>query len=353
MAFNAELAQRQLIQMYQQAYMQLLNTIITKQARGNATAFYGVLIRDIERILGQLNFATDTWAQTALPKIYRQGIAIVNQTLVQAGQRPGLTLGLAGVHRRSIEVIAQNFTMNMRDATQYVGRHIRDEWRRTTLEVITGREATGDTLREAKQNFLHRIGEQGLEAFRDVRGRHWRLDAYADMAVRSTGREATNVAQLNQIREVGNDLVQFTEHSNPCEICAPLEGRVYSISGEDPRYPALDIAFGEGYANIHPNCRHSLRAYIPDLDDAPRETLQKSNRSFERDPRSQAEKERYEAEQSRRAAQRATRLQWEKYRAWLPDDTPTTLSAFGRMKAAGSERYNELQQLFRQVRAEQ
>ncbi len=354
MPFDAQRAMDQLIGIYRGAYTELLERIISKEARGNVVGFERSLLRDTDRLLRQLDGVTEEWAKTALPKIYQQEINAVNNVWRQAGvEPPPLSAGFGRVHRRAVEVLAQNMIDNLRDATQYVGRRTRDKWRRATLDVLATQESTGQTLREAKQSFLHKVGEEGFGAFRDVRGRVWRMDAYADMVIRSTGAETTNTALINQMRGIGNNYVQFTSHQNPCEICAPLEGRVYCIDGSDSRYPALDVAFSEGYANIHANCRHSLRGYVPEFDPEPQKTMRESNRSFDRDPRTQAEKERYEATQRIKAQQRADRKQWEEYRAWLPNDTPESFSSFRRMKQAESERFKELQSDFRTARAQE
>jgi len=353
MPFNPDLAVEQLVGMYRDAYIRLLEKITEKQVRGTETAFQRALLRDVDKILKDLDESTEEWAKQVVPKRYRGIQEDVLQTYKRAGIEPPAAAAEFGrVHRRSMEVLAENLVDNLHEATAFVGRRIRDQWRRTTLEVIGDRRPTGETLREARDAFAQRMSEQGFESFRDRAGRQWRLDAYADMAVRASDREVANTALINQNREFGNDLVQFSEHTNPCEICAPLEGRVYSISGESEDYPALDVAFSEGYANIHPNCKHVLAPYVPALDDDPEATKQKSNRSFERDPRTQAEKERYEREQKEKARERQDRKQWERYRAHMPDETPESFSVFRRMKQADSDRFRELQSDYRTVRQE-
>ena len=57
--------------------------------------------------------------------------------------------------------------------------------------------------------------------------------------------------------------VTIPTHFPTCELCAPYQGRIYSISGKDERFPRLfDTAFAGGYANIHPNCQHVVTPYI-------------------------------------------------------------------------------------------
>lgn len=44
------------------------------------------------------------------------------------------------------------------------------------------------------------------------------------------------------------------------------QGRVYSISGEDKRFPALyETALKHGYSLIHPNCRHEFIPYFKEF----------------------------------------------------------------------------------------
>src|SRR5690606_28767454 len=152
----------------------------------------------------------------------------------------------ARVHRAAIRVVAENFIDEMDDAHRFVARRIRDGWRRAQLEALSERFTTGQTLRQAQKNLATIIADQGLGAFRDSAGRTWRLESYVEMAARTSSREATNLGLTTQLRTMNRDLVQMSWHADTCEDCARVQGRVYSISGRDPRYPPLSRAFG-GY----------------------------------------------------------------------------------------------------------
>ena len=297
MSFNADLAAEQLAGIYQRSYDRILERVARKTSAGNVTAYERTLLRDIDAILAELDTYSQQYVRQVIPKSYRQS----QQNIIGWMNARGLPIepvvaGFGGVHRAAIDVLAQNMYDNLRDANNFVGRRIRDQWRRVQLEVTTETLAEGRTLREARRRLLEVVADEGLGSFRDAKGRVWRMDSYAKMVSRSTTREATNLGRMNQLRELGRDLVQFSSHSSPCEICAPLENRVYSMSGEDTRYPKLDVAFGD-YANIHPNCKHSVSPYVEDLDDNPEQTREQSNRPFDEDPRSAAEVAQYEREQ--------------------------------------------------------
>lgn len=50
------------------------------------------------------------------------------------------------------------------------------------------------------------------------------------------------------------DLVYIPSHNLSCPKCMNWQGRVYSVSGKDKRYPKLDEAYSNGMG--HPNCKH-------------------------------------------------------------------------------------------------
>jgi hypothetical protein len=89
-----------------------------------------------------------------------------------------------------------------------------------------------------------------------VNGRHFTLNYYAELVARTRLRESQTEATKNMSQEYDCDLVQMSRHSNPCsEICKPVEGNIYSLSGTDPDYPVLTA---EDEPPLHPNCEHSI-----------------------------------------------------------------------------------------------
>lgn len=53
-----------------------------------------------------------------------------------------------------------------------------------------------------------------------------------------------------------------------CKLCGAYQGKVYSISGKDKRFPALfKTVLRNGYALPHPNCRHEFIPYFEAMED--------------------------------------------------------------------------------------
>ena len=106
------------------------------------------------------------------------------------------------------------------------------------------------------------------------------VDKYAEMLARTTRTETQNLAMLGKALDDGNDLVECSTISPTCPTCAIYQGRIYSISGNTPGYPALyKTAFRNGYSCIHPNCRHQFFPYNPKFHtEEERKELEKNSR---------------------------------------------------------------------------
>lgn len=65
---------------------------------------------------------------------------------------------------------------------------------------------------------------------------------------------------LNLCKEINTDLVEMSSHGSCCAECAKYEGRVFSISGEDARFPKLpEQVFSLG--GIHEGCSHTFHPF--------------------------------------------------------------------------------------------
>lgn len=88
---------------------------------------------------------------------------------------------------------------------------------------------------------------------------NYNIKNYADLVARTKYMQSQVDGTINLATEYGSDLVQVSDHNTTCRICAEYEGKVFSISGNDKRFPPLNIGFP-----LHPNCMHSLTVYFAD-----------------------------------------------------------------------------------------
>ena len=61
--------------------------------------------------------------------------------------------------------------------------------------------------------------------------------------------------------------MKMTTMPQCCKLCGAYQGKVYSISGKDKRFPALfKTVLRNGYALPHPNCRHEFIPWFEEIE---------------------------------------------------------------------------------------
>lgn len=144
--------------------------------------------------------------------------------------------------------------------------------------VVTG----AATRQQQAQQALNRIADRGITGFVDRGNRAWKADTYVEMAMRTELRDVRIAGHTDRLQQYGHDLVQVSGHKHGCELCAPWEGAILSLSGmvvgviQAPNVltgepvmvevkGTLDDARAAGLH--HPNCAHSYVAYQPGVTD--------------------------------------------------------------------------------------
>lgn len=268
-----------------------------------------------------------------------------------------LTMNLMG------EITEATATVSASLESMLIGRTTPDILRRVGLEQVTGMEAVGSGPFQVTRQFIEALRREGVTAFIDRAGRRWSLHTYGSMVLRTTSRQAEVLSALT--KDPAQDLYKISSHNTTCKLCAPYEGRVYSVSGTDPDFPALVDAFGKidpagpnslanSWLNIHPGCLHVLVPWTP-AGRTPEE-IQK-NKDFSNparnpysvDPRSQKQIEAYRRKEAGRRKWLETYRQWEDYRIAIPEDTPKTFATFQKHKLAGDEKYQDWVQKYREA----
>lgn len=271
-------------------------------------------------------------------------IAIMEQL---ANNLQGELMEMAGTAKRSVESV---FT---------IARLENDPYRKLALEQILRQEAAGKPWIKSSQDFVKELETNGITGFTDKAGRKWSMQAYGNMAVRTTARQAEVAALLTSDEY---DLWQITKVGTTCPVCAPLEGRVYSKSGTNPDYPPLTIAFGKvdpygsddlsnTYLNIHPNCLHSLVKYTTIGKSAERIQKDKDFSSIEknplnRDPRTKKQIAAYREKEKNRQQLLRDMKQHKEYRAILGNDIPKDFAKFRELKYNNAEKWDKIHILY-------
>ncbi|MFD9863478.1 phage minor capsid protein [Streptomyces alboflavus] len=211
---------------------------------------------------------------------------------------------------RSIDRLAAETVQLVTATHRGILRAVEDVYRRV-VAAVSGTPLLGiDTRRQATQRAVQQFTDRGIGSFTDKAGRTWSMTTYAEMAVRtSTGRAAVE-AHADRLRAANVGLVVVSDAPHECPLCKRWEGTVLALDGpdgprtveaehtvEDGRTVRVRVAGSLDEARLaglqHPNCRHSVSAYLPGVTVLPVEQAQ--------DPAG------YEATQRQRAIERSIR----------------------------------------------
>lgn len=134
------------------------------------------------------------------------------------------------------------------------------------MQVSTGTMS----WQQAVKASIKDLGSKGLQVIHYESGRKDALDVAARRAVLTGVSQTVGALQITQAGQLGVDLVEVSAHpgarntgTGPANH-ASWQGKIYSISGSDPKYPSLVevTGYGTGPGLYGWNCRHDMYPYI-------------------------------------------------------------------------------------------
>lgn len=245
----------------------------------------GDLRRAVETVTEALQEDADGAIARALATAYDRGAqsALADLGALPEGQRAFVRQQLPNAP--AVDRLAASMTEDTRPLYQRITRVIVDAYRSIVARVSGAQILTGRTRRQASQEALDQFASRGITGFVDKAGRSWQLASYAEMAVRSVTARAVIEGHTDQLTAAGIDLVIVSDAPLNCPLCEPWEGEILTLTGSDSPHTvrarhavtdrpravhvagSLRAARAEGL--MHPNCRHSLSAYLPGVTAQP------------------------------------------------------------------------------------
>lgn len=278
--------EQELYNLYEQGFEKVLAILLQKQKLGKYDEYEKVILFEINKILNNIERETLSYSKKDIPTLYEWNRANI---LTAAGVTE--IPSMVGIDKRAIIELQKVFDGQIFDGISQVKKNIHSVVRKMALE----QKISGGKLKQKVSDAVEFLAKQNIFTFEDKLGRVYSLESYAEMAIKTIQSAAINKSVFNASLQLKNDLVKMSSHSTSCPLCAMYQGRIYSISGKDKKYPALSIINGRNvinYGTIHPHCRHRFTVYIQNLDDNAKENKKISNNPFI-DNRTEEQKKNY------------------------------------------------------------
>ncbi|MFY7069592.1 phage minor capsid protein [Nocardiopsis changdeensis] len=244
----------------------------------------------------------------------------------------------------AIQALAAALVRDVGQVVQNILRDTLDAYRSAIAGATARMLAGGQTRRDATQAAWAALVNRGILGFTDRSGRRWRLSSYVEMATRTASARAAVEGQTSRLEDLGVKYVYVSDHAQECQLCRPWEGKIL-FRGEAtvgtaapnplrPRawvtvHPAGTLAEARAAGLFHPNCRHSVSAYLPGVTQIPRATAQPEQykarmrqREIERKIRKWKEQEAAATTDEAKKAARRKVLDWQREMRKHLDDHP-------------------------------
>lgn len=225
-------------------------------------------LRQYQTVLAELGDEAAAWIETNIPRAYNIGLQFADHGAHNI-RRAGINLQrrqrevFSQVHREAVAAITEEMLRSTEYALAQIGRRVDDVFRRVGMEEVARGIVAGRTRRDVTREIKERLLTEAGPRFVDRSGRAWDLDRYAEMAARTTTREAMTQGTINRLREHGVRLAQVSAHNAP-DFCLYYENVVVNIGDEPhPVYPPLSAI--NGGPPFHPNCVHVLTPFVERL----------------------------------------------------------------------------------------
>ena len=309
------------------------------------------MIRNIENLMEQSHEEINNLVSDDIVNIYEDELDKAVEYLKAKGVMLSTSLN-SQVHAFALDNILTDTMLDLSAAYRTAQKRLIDNIEETLNQVqedIADGVMFGDTRRKTVKRVYDDFLDKGLTSFTTIDGKDLPLDFYAETVVRTKTSTASINAHANTYKEAGVNLVEVVGASDPCGDCSAYHNIVFSLDGQDDRFPHVDV---QSLFPLHPNCRCNVLPYVLEYEES--ESIDekiKKGKTFNPnvDKRTKKQKEQYEDIQRRRRIARQEVKQYDKIKSVLGDDAPKTIGAYRRMKRANSKRYREIQAQMRSL----
>ncbi|WP_127580862.1 phage minor capsid protein [Paenibacillus koleovorans] len=333
---------------YTQAGLSLLD-LLRSMGDGVSRRLKEQLLTRIDSILNGLTRESSGRALSILTESYKVGAAEAAAGMEELGlsaESIDRTLRPV-VHEQAVQAIMDDTFYSILEASDHMSKDIKQRVEEVTRRANEQSLISGASRRQATKSAIAELTQRQITGMVAKNGARIPVDKYMSSVIHYHQRKAHVTGVENMAVQNKRDLVYVNNVGITCEYCAKYQGRVYSISGQDERFPRLELR-----PPYHSHCVHSMSVWVEEYTPAAevQSMIEASNRPFV-DNRTEKNIRRYHELRRQKAQLNEDHKQWLRYRAVDEDATPKTFATFRRMKYNGNVKWNELQGRYRKLNA--
>lgn len=156
---------------------------------------------------------------------------------------------------------------NLTATTGFKGLHgytsIQNAYINTLDKALIKMTSGAFSFDKAAEDCVRELARSGLRMIDYASGRSYNLDTAARMCLRTSSGQLAARISMKHCDDTGTDLVEVDAHWGARPEHAEWQGKIYSRSGKDKRYPDFAVCgYGEATGLCGPNCRHNFYPFF-------------------------------------------------------------------------------------------
>lgn len=249
----------------------IIRTIAT--TRETSSAFWSAINRDIRAEYTKAQIISANWTNEQIPIVYREQIRVqltkIKSKTIRIPNPTNYTQFInTDIAKQSLASLigetnatfatgyqtGQKTILRMASLTQQINveeKEIEKAIARGFIEKGTANESTKQVRNELLKKSLD--GKYITIINKNGDPMSFKIKSYANLVARTKLQEASTQAVVNTTIRVGGDLIQVSSHNTTTPICQEFEGKIFSLTGNDPDFPKATAL-----SPFHPNCLHSI-----------------------------------------------------------------------------------------------
>lgn len=168
---------------------------------------------------------------------------------------------------REMGIVTAGTLKNLTRTMGFKGAHdfasIRDLYIHSLDKALLKMAAGAFSYDQAVNDCIKELAKSGLRSVDYASGRSYQLDTAVRMCIRTACHQLSGKISMRNCETTGTDLVEVDAHWGARPDHAVWQGKVYSRSGKNKKYPPLSICrYGAADGLMGVNCRHRFYPFF-------------------------------------------------------------------------------------------
>jgi hypothetical protein len=237
-----------------------------------SASYWSGLNKEVNLLYREISAVFNAWSDKNIPAVYAKTIreqskyikslksvthkaAMPSTDLINGRASKQIVSTLYDDAVESMLMATNNGRSNMTRVSRLTQQRLLNE---SYIDITVAQGFESGNLQKAISGLTTAFEQKIIQGFSEglfvkAGNRRFTPEYYAEMVARVKFHEAQAHATLMMAKNYDTDLVIVSSHNTSTPICLPFEGKIFSISGKDSRFPLLTEI-----PPFHPNCLHLL-----------------------------------------------------------------------------------------------